>query len=531
MTRNHARFPRAVRLSGIVGLVGIGASVLWGSCSVYDESLLTAAPDSSAGASGSGGSVGSGASGGTDGSSGEDGGGSGGTGATAGTDGSGGTGAGGSGGGSSCPGVTGPWWTTTSETGCQVTGIPGPEGRPPESCEDADIPPIILATSHIRLGTVKADLTTRDDNAWKEIGLDLDGRCTLSDTCTINSGDAGDAGARDAGAVDGGDGGPTAPPVDERACTSNQFVAPFDGTQCRDNSLGRIFGLSVNSPEIGGKLGMNERNWNCALHRGEFATIIRVSEYNGKPDDPHVRVDNYSSTGVQNLPGWSCLVNGTIRSDWQGFAPWPPTSHWRITRRSLALNDTGTGTELPPSRYGDPNAYVRGGYVIAKLPAGTELWLNGERSHAAGFRNIIYRAVTIGKLVKGSDGTWSIQQGLISGVTFPTDIIQAFREIGYCENFCGSYNNIVSYVNIAQDALTGTDEHLPSRPCDGISMGIEFTARQVMADRSDLVDSNPVTCPNPRDPTLPRQGCVCQQAPATGCVLPDAGSDSGADGS
>jgi hypothetical protein len=381
------------------------------------------------------------------------------------------------------------------------------------------------------LANVKNDAAlSTDPEAWRDIGFDLDGACTNSATC-VDPGDAGDAGPADAASDggDAGDSGPRGPVVNERSCKNDIIEGLFfDGNQCRDNGLGQIFINAGASPELGAGLGVNEKDWNCSLHRGEFSIIIRVTDYNGMPDDPQVRVDIYTSTGLKVLPGWSCLDgSGKLRNDWQGFAGWAPNATWKIARRSLATTDPGTGTELPRARHADPLAYVRGGYLVAQLPAGTELWLNGmeAHSHVSGYRAIIHRAVTVAKLVKGENSQWTLEDGVISGVTYPPDVVAALEEIGFCKNFCQSYEILIDFLNSAQDALVSTDMRLPDTPCDAISMGISFSSRQVRASPADIVDSNPQQCPNPKNPTLPRQGCVCQ--PAGGCLPPDGGSDAG----
>ena len=218
-----------------------------------------------------------------------------------------------------------------------------------------------------------------------------------------------------------------------------------------------------------------------------------------------------------------------LRQDWHSFAPWTTASRWQVTRRSLLLSDTDPGTELPRAKFADQLAFVRGGYLFAQLPNGTELWLNGQNSFVPGFRLLIQRGFFVGRLVRATDGNWSMQDGTIAGAVFPGDILQAFQDIGMCENMCGSYDLLNSYLNIAQDSLTSTEEIRPELPCDGISIGIDFEARQAMAERVDLVDGiDPQNCPDPRDPTLPRQGCVCQ--PTGGCVFPDGGTDGATDG-
>jgi hypothetical protein len=157
------------------------------------------------------------------------------------------------------------------------------------------------------------------------------------------------------------------------------------------------------------------------------------------------------------------------------------------------------------------------------MPPGTELWLKGKdiRAQVAGYPDKINRAVTVAKLVKGENGRWTFEDGIISGVTYPPDVVEALEGIGFCRNFCDSYNILIQYLNSAQDAIGSTDMRLPQQACDAISMGISFTSRQVEADPADIVDSEFRRCPNPKDPTLPRQGCTCQ--PTGGCILVDGG--------
>ena len=52
---------------------------------------------------------------------------------------------------------------------------------------------------------------------------------------------------------------------------------------------------------VGGWFGVNEPNWNCALHRGETGQLFRITNYNGQPYDPSVRLDVYHLDRHANL--------------------------------------------------------------------------------------------------------------------------------------------------------------------------------------------------------------------------------------
>ena len=121
--------------------------------------------------------------------------------------------------------------------------------------------------------------------------------------------------------------------------------------------------------------------------------------------------------------------------------------------------------------------------------------------------------------------TWTFEDGTISGVTYPPDVVQALEEIGFCQNFCNSYDVLIEFLNSAQDALVTSEMSLPNDTCDGISMGISFNSKQVIVNPADIVDSDPVRCPFPKDPTLPRLPCTC--APTGGCIPSDGGTDGG----
>lgn len=454
-----------------------------GACSVFQppSAAQDGGPDASSG--------GSGGSSGTAGTSG-----SGGGGGTAGVSGTGGT-SGGDG------GPVGPWWQFTTSSGCQSAGVPTESDRPTTSGSGASLPPFVLAIDRMRFGSANDDSAlTPNKNAWENIGFDLDKTCTASSTCNADAG------------------------TPDTAC-KNSVLVPFDGTNCRDNEIGKLFPVAALAPEVGPLFGITEPDWNCALYRGEFSVLLKVSNYNGQPNDDSVRVDVYTSVGLHTLPNWTCTSGpgGTVPSNWFNEAPWLPSQHWTVAKSSLALNSVDAGTELPDAKYNDPAAYVRSGYLFASLPSGTEIWLDGENAHVPGFRILLHRGVLVGKLVKQQDGTWALQNGTIGGVVLPTEILSSFREIGFCENMCQAYGEVVQYLNTHQDMLSTTSAKLPNTPCDSLSIGIAFQARQATASAGDVVTTQPpVDCPEPRNPLAPRQGCVCPDGGGL-CVLPDGG--------
>lgn len=151
-------------------------------------------------------------------------------------------------------------------------------------------------------------------------------------------------------------------------------------------------------------------------------------------------------------------------------------------------------------------------------------WLDGQDASVPGFRFVLDRAVLTGKLVQLSDGTWGIKDGMIGAVTTPSDMLDGFRQLGFCGNMCQDYASVKLYLDTYRDTLSNTDAILPSVACDGLSLGMSFTADQAMATVKDVVDVDPpVVCPVPKNPAAPRQGCLCPDGGST-VVCPTAGA-------
>ncbi|MET0592815.1 MAG: hypothetical protein ABW133_08960 [Polyangiaceae bacterium] len=409
-------------------------------------------------------------------------------------------------------GPTGPWWPYTNTHGCTSAGVPVRTDRPAASDTGADLPPIYLAVSRLRAGTTKDDgPLTPDDNAWQDIGFDFDKLCTRSATCEVDQ-----------------------MQVNDKSC-ANSNLTPFDGNQCRDNEIGKLLKVASTSPTVGDYFGMTERDWNCEIHRGGFTILFKISGYNGRPNDRDVRLDMYTSTGLQSLPVWTCraTIDQPLSADWYNRATWLPSDRWKVAQRSIdpaAVQPTDPN-ELKNGIAADVAAFVRNGYIYAELPEGAEFWLNGENTAVPGTRQIMHRAVLVGQLIKGQDDLWTIDHGILQFVTSPGEMLGSFQEIGYCENMCESYYQLRNYLNTHQDTLTGTSEHLPATPCNGLSVAFDYKARQATARAQDVVPVQaPTSCPQPRHPAAPRQGTQCDGGPA-GDAATDAAIDGGSDGS
>jgi hypothetical protein len=399
-------------------------------------------------------------------------------------------------------------------------GVPLDTDRPAASDpSNGDLPPIYLAINRFLTGSANNDLAlTPNSNAWEDQGFDLDGVCTNSSTCF----DPADPSMMTL--------------INDPGCLNAQVV-PYDGHLCRDNALGKSFGIAAMTSQIGQWFGFTEQDTNCELLRGGTSVIFKVSGYNGQLNDTRVRVDMYASLGLVNLPSWKCrlTIDTPLDPTWPGGAPWMSVDPWIVDSRSIELNATDAGSDLPNAIVNDTGAYVRNGWLVTHLlPDGAAFWFDGERTSVGinalpgtfpGFVSHMYRSVLAGRLAKGPDGYWGITSGTLAWVEPANDIIQAFRNMGFCENMCQGYNQLKNYLNVSVDSVITAqpDQALPNVPCDSLSAGWVFTARQAAVSPADIRTSTlPFDCPEPVSMKAPRQGAGCNCEAGLGCPPEDA---------
>ena len=253
---------------------------------------------------------------------------------------------------------------------------------------------------------------------------------------------------------------------------------------------GSLLKTAASSPAVGTLFGFTEPDWNCEMYRGGFTIMFNmVSNYNGKKNDSSVRFDMYSSTGLQQLPRLEkCRTDITARRFNPTGTNYLPPGFRLLTGRSLAApsiwRQPPTAPTCRTSKVADSTfAFVRGGYLFAKLPEASELWLDGENTPVPGIRLTMRRPFVVGELVRLPDDTWTIKHGTVAMVVLPGDMLTSFKEFGFCGNMCASFDTVRSYFNASADMLATTDEILPDSPCDALSSAYDFEARQATARR------------------------------------------------
>lgn len=367
------------------------------------------------------------------------------------------------------------WWSKKDKDGCISAGLPTQADRPKNTSTDT-IPAEVFAITSMALGSLDRN-GEATEGAWKSLGLDLDGICTNSETCKKE-------------------------PL-ELPCTPTAAM-PSDGRECRDNTFGRLESEAIALQGLGKDFGLSNDAFNCALCRGDYNFVFRISGWNGTPNDESVRLDFYPSPGLEQPPAWQCSLTGAT-GEWKKNPCWGPNDKWTIQKGTF--DGTLEPGSLPNALLNDPNAYVREGYVVGQLPENTLFWFPG-KSAAWAYPLKLQRAMVVAKLVE-KDGAHRIEDGTIVGRARTTDLISAFEDLGLCEGH-SLYVLMKSQVGLNADVLwNGTNSE--SATCDALSVGIGFEA-------------DPASFGGAKDPVkLP--GC-----PPPGDGGTDGGTDGGADG-
>jgi hypothetical protein len=367
-------------------------------------------------------------------------------------------------------------WSRRDANGCFSAGLPNLGDRPKRAGDSTASEPIYVAFDRVWLGA-QTLAGENDENAWQEFGFDLDGRCTLSATCSPES----------------SDGAAPVPPA--AGCQPSTQSVPFDGSYCRDNTLGRFVNTVTATPIGGDRFRLSNEGTNCGLCLGYFSYILRISGYNGGANDDRVRLDLYPSGGLSTPYPFGCDDGA-----WRTFPCWQSADRWQVDQAFLAGAPPAVGS-LPDSTLADPEAFVRDGYLVARWPAGGVFWLPHRPGVAlSSYPTQLVRGFVTGRLARGLDGTWVLDDGMIAGVLSRDGLLRGFRQLGLCAPD-PLYDVLQSFLGGNLDLRA--DEALdPALPCDAISLAIGFRARQATIGTA-LAITPLQECVPPESTTLP----------------------------
>ena len=310
-----------------------------------------------------------------------------------------------------------------------------------------DIGPIYLGWSQLTLDSTRVG---GGDMQRASFGLDLDGVCTNAADC---------------------------PQIqDAVSCHARSAQLPYDGDKCIDNAFADLVSLTTLIPQLGQRYGWSEAAFNCGLRRGSYNMIMRITGFNGTADDPKVRVDWYTSNGLQSPPSWDC-ANDRAADHAQA---WDASAPWRLSAAEL-VGEIGMPGQLPDSHVSDPDAFISGGVLVSQMPDGAALRLAGDGQPFRGFYLPLHEGRWIGRLVRGADDQhWSLRDGLVVGRARSGEVMAGLRDQGFCMGvgLDSFYEYVSMVVDEYADVLADGSDH-PEALCDALSVGIGFNAAPV----------------------------------------------------
>jgi hypothetical protein len=346
------------------------------------------------------------------------------------------------------------WWSE-QRAGCRSADLPMASERPQPAPETEQ--EIVVALKRIWLGETLPSGAGEGLEPWQAVGLDLDQLCTSPAGCDAQPATA--------------------------ACTSSGGPRA-DGAGCRDNALAEIFPAAA-ATELGTTYGVSEDKLNCGLHRGSFSLLIRISGYGGGLDDSNVRVDLYPSPGLEQPLSIDCA-----QGNWKSQLGWISVHPWRLDQAAL---DSGAGGAVVPSKSADPAAYVKNGYLVARLPDGAAFSLIGDSAPYSGLSLRLFKSVITARIERDPDGAWVLRDGVFAGRLRREDAIASVRQTGFCDT--AEYDTVLASIDASLDLLAN-GANAESAPCDALSVGIGFEALQATIGQAVSVPAPPECAAN-----------------------------------
>lgn len=289
---------------------------------------------------------------------------------------------------------------------------------------------------------------------WENIGLDLDGICTV-------------AGNLVGECVSGG-------PIQR------------DGRDGIDN----VFGSDL-YPLVAAAVPGLEATARAAQDEGWGLPILYVRGWNGTPDDPRVDVAIFAAVFSTSVDGATPDVppDVTIRSptDYELASGGPvPLPVWDGNDWTWVRDDAFVADDFDRPVLRDDNAYVSGGSLVARLPSRVD---------------IIFPTDNVGVLVRVSDATAiavmnpdgiSLDAVTVAGRWSITDLLTTAENIGICRG-TGQYEILQAQLDRIGDLRSMPpmpgDEGLP---CNAVSVGVTFTGTRLRVVPDGLTPGLPL---------------------------------------
>jgi hypothetical protein len=298
-----------------------------------------------------------------------------------------------------------------------------------------------FAVSEVKLGFTPRNGTTKDPNAWRDYGYDLDQRATTAE-----------------------DSATSRESCKRRDGSLTKFLQ--DGNDGVDNNFGQHVLWSIESFKPG-----SEEFVNDGLKSGRYTLIFRIDNFTTQ--------DNASAPGMLYLGG--DFAEGKAKPTFAATEKWP------INPLSLADGKTIAKPKVMFTR-----GYISQGYWVSG-DLGKDVVDLGPMLSGADISLPVESAVVTVKL-DGTDGTIA---GAVNTAKLQTGLAPVARRLGLCEGNT-AYQEVVKTLSLAADLVAGAPNlQDTSRECDAISLGYGFTMKPTGEPTSLMVAATepaPDTC-------------------------------------
>lgn len=295
-------------------------------------------------------------------------------------------------------------------------------------------------TEEVIFGLRQALLDQIPGEAWREIGLDLDGLCT------------------------------SAPVYDTECTPPRRAQPPVDGVDGIDNTFGSHLFPLVDLAVMG-----LQDTARAAQEEGKVP-MVRIRGWNGLDDDPRVDVTISNAIYTVNDAG-----DGTPQPHRVvAFEPVDEVSGERLAFPRWDGTDFGffrdeTFFDGDPDRplIRDDNAYIVDRWLVARLPARVEILFPADE---VGVLVRLTDATAMGRI---SDDGLTLENAVVSGRWAVWDLLATAENIGVCQG-TGQYSILEGQLDTIADirSLSGTGG--PGVTCDAISVAVEFTGTRML---------------------------------------------------
>jgi hypothetical protein len=244
-----------------------------------------------------------------------------------------------------------------------------------------------------------------------------------------------------------------------------------------DNTGLTIFSLQLSSVDV-------EQRANENLQKGDNGVLVRVSDYNGTPNDSTVQIEIFASQGTENPDG------GTT-----GIAPKGTSADkWTIDK---------TNVELPQLKSKErTDGYVRDGILVAPNLS-TNIQIDADISVSFRF------GLLTAKIEPLANGEYALREGIVAGRWPINDALLTLARISdpttgnkqtpFCETKGLIYTSAIDSL-CAQTDMRADNDNTGTLLCDAVSTAMGFEA--LPGSLGKLVDTIPTTrCASEPAPT------------------------------